>query len=389
MGELSCMIYVLPVLVQGLSVIDLRACPHMRVHAMVRPVMKTQENTVAVGVSGGMDSLLALCLLKEQGRDVLAVHAHFLSPGSHWETLKSGLQKVCKTLDVPLHVADLHREFDLYVVRRFVADYSAGLTPNPCAACNPLMKFGQLFDFVRSLGAERIATGHYARMQGVEPWGTMLLRGVDRSKDQSYFLSLVPLERLRKAEFPLAGTLKRDVPEILERHGVRPPLPSESQEICFVPDDDYQAFLEQHGDMPGHGAMTLPDGTRVGTHRGLWRYTQGQRRGLGIAWRHPLYVLDKSVADNRLIVGPKDMLEAPGCIVAELNLMVPPESWPAVIRVQTRYRQKAKPSHFEVRGDQLILHFDEPHTRPTPGQVAAIYTDDDVVLGGGIISASL
>ncbi|KAB1443871.1 tRNA 2-thiouridine(34) synthase MnmA [Pseudodesulfovibrio senegalensis] len=356
---------------------------------MVRLVNDSGKNSVAVGVSGGMDSLLALCLLKEQGRSVLAVHAYFLRPGPQWEAVGDGLQQACDTLGVALHVVDLHREFEQSVVDRFVADYRAGLTPNPCAACNPLMKFGSLFDHVRTLGAQRLATGHYARMQDVAPWGSMLVRGADRSKDQSYFLSLVPIERLRCAEFPLADVHKKDVPEILSRHGLEPPLPSESQEICFVPDDDYQAFLVARGSMPGHGAMVLPDGTRVGTHKGLWRYTQGQRRGLGVAWQHPLYVLDKDVVSNTLIVGPKELLESPGCVVESLNLMTGPETWPQQVWVQTRYRQQAKPSRFAMRDGKVLLHFVEPHSRPTPGQVAAVYTEDGVVLGGGIITAAL
>lgn len=347
------------------------------------------SHTVAVGVSGGMDSLLALCLLKEQGVNVIAVHAHFLPPSPEWEPIGRGLKESCARLDVPFHTIDLHVEFEQKVIEGFAADYRAGLTPNPCAACNPLMKFGMLFDYMRSLGARRIATGHYVRLEESSGWGTMLARGVDRSKDQSYFLSLVPRERVCLAEFPLAQVHKKDVLGILEQYGLTPPLPSESQEICFVPDDDYQQFLQSRGTMPGHGAMLLPDGTRVGTHKGLWRYTQGQRRGLGIAWKHPLYVLDKDVAKNALVVGPRNLLDSSGCTVRAVNYMAPAETWPEVVYVQTRYRQQAKPTHFVAEQDTLRLHFIEPHSRPTPGQVAAIYTEQGIVLAGGIIESSL
>lgn len=341
--------------------------------------------TIGVGVSGGMDSLLSLVLLKEQGHDVIAVHGHFLAPGPEWQQVAEGLTKVCEKLDVPFHALDMHEEFEKQVVAPFIADYKAGLTPNPCAVCNPRMKFGALFEAVRGLGADEIATGHYVRIQEREGLGRMLVRGADLTKDQSYFLSLVPIETLRRAHFPLAETYKKDVLAILADHGLEPPIPSESQEICFVPKDDYQAFLLNHEKMPGGGPAVLTDGTVVGKHKGLWRHTQGQRRGLGIAWKEALYVLDKDVARNTLIVGSKDELASEGCVAGQVNLMAPAEYWPEVVMVQTRYRQKAKPSRVELKDGKLFFHFIEPHVRPTPGQVAAAYTEDGVVLGGGVI----
>ncbi|QJB57327.1 tRNA 2-thiouridine(34) synthase MnmA [Pseudodesulfovibrio sp. zrk46] len=340
---------------------------------------------IGVGVSGGMDSLLSLVLLKEQGHDVVAVHGHFLQPGPEWEKVATGLDAVCKKMGVPFHALDLHEEFNRQVVKPFIADYKAGLTPNPCAVCNPRMKFGVLFDAMQKLGANEIATGHYVRMEEREGLGSMLVRGTDLSKDQSYFLSLVPIETLRKAHFPLAETFKRDVLDILAEHDLEPPIPSESQEICFVPKDDYQAFLLANEKMSGGGKAVLTDGTVVGKHKGLWRHTQGQRRGLGIAWKEALYVLDKDVERNTLIVGTKDQLSADGCVAAQVNLMADPSLWPETVMVQTRYRQKAKPSNVEMRDGKLHFHFIEPHTRPTPGQVAAVYTEDGTVLGGGVI----
>lgn len=341
--------------------------------------------TTAVAVSGGMDSLLALALLKERGRDLVAVHGHFLPPNPGWERVVDGLTEACKTLDVPFHALGLHEEFETQVITPFVADYKAGLTPNPCAMCNPRMKFGALFEAAKRLGTDRIATGHYVDMVEREQ-GLMLARGADLSKDQSYFLSLVPIESLRLAEFPLAVTLKQDVLDILARHGLTPPIRTESQEICFVPNDDYQAFLTGRATMPGPGPAVLTDGTVVGGHKGLWRHTQGQRRGLGIPWTEPLYVLDKDVANNTLVVGTKDELAADGCVAEQVNLMCPVEGWPGVVFVQTRYRQKAKPSRVRLDGGRLWFDFLEPHTRPTPGQVAAVYDEAGTVLGGGVIA---
>lgn len=345
--------------------------------------------TIAVAVSGGMDSLLSLVLLKEQGHDVLAVHGHFLPPSPDWQRVADGLTAACKTLGVPFHALDLHEEFDKRVVVPFVGDYRAGLTPNPCAVCNPRMKFGVLFDVARKLGGDEIATGHYVRLEERDGLGRMLVRGADLTKDQSYFLSLVPIETLRLAHFPLAETYKKDVLTILAEQGLEPPIPSESQEICFVPKDDYQSFLLSRQKMPGGGPAVLPDGTVVGKHKGLWRHTQGQRRGLGIAWKEALYVIDKDVAGNRLIVGPKSELEAEGCVAGQVNLMADPTQWPEVVMLQTRYRQKAKPSRFEFVDGKLIFRFVESHGRPTPGQVAAVYTEDGCVLGGGIIEGGL
>ncbi len=345
--------------------------------------------TVGVGVSGGMDSLLSLVLLKEQGYEVKAVHAHFLAPGPEWERITQGLTHICRVLGIPFHAVDMHEAFERCVVAPFVAAYKAGLTPNPCAVCNSRMKFGALFRAVQGLGCECFATGHYVNVTKCHTMGRMLVRGADRSKDQSYFLSLVPIDVLRRSHFPLAEVRKSDVPALLARYDLEPLTQGESQEICFVPEDDYQAFLLGRETMPGGGPAILSDGTVVGNHKGLWRHTQGQRRGLGIAWKEALYVLDKDVKRNHLIVGPKNDLASHGCIAGQVNLMTDVRHWPDVVMVQTRYRQKAKPSRVEHKGDKLVFRFLDPHVRPTPGQVAAVYTEDGIVLGGGVIENSL
>lgn len=343
----------------------------------------------AVAVSGGMDSLLALALMRARGHEVLAVHGRFLPSGPDSDKAIAGLAEACARLGVPLHVADLRREFEREVVAPFADAYRQGRTPNPCAACNPRMKFGALFRVARSLGADALATGHYARLEERGPAGLLLTRGGDPDKDQSYFLSLVPIETLRRAQFPLGDIRKRDVPETLAGLGLTPPLPGESQEICFVPGDDYQTFLTRRGNMPGGGPIRLEDGTVIGRHKGLWRHTQGQRRGLGIAWTEPLYVLDKRVADNTLIVGPKASLHAPGCVAGQVNCMTDPTGWPEVVMLQTRYRQRARPARFAVDGSRLVFRFIEEHTRPAPGQVAAVYDEAGTVLGGGVIECAL
>ncbi|MUM76244.1 tRNA 2-thiouridine(34) synthase MnmA [Pseudodesulfovibrio sp. F-1] len=343
--------------------------------------------TTAVAVSGGMDSLLALALMKERGHDVLALHGRFL-PGGGGKDAAAGLNAACARLDVPFHVVDLRPQFEREVVAPFADAYRRGLTPNPCAVCNPRMKFGALFDAARALGAESLATGHYAQLV-VTRDGPLLARGADPAKDQSYFLSLVGVGALRRACFPLGALFKRDVPARLAGFGLTPSLPGESQEICFVPGDDYQAFLARRGSMPGGGPILLEDDSVIGRHRGLWRHTQGQRRGLGIAWTEPLYVLHKRLADNALIVGPKTSLLVSGCVAGRVNLMTDPAGWPEEVMVQTRYRQRPRPARFAFRGDHLVIRFREPHERPAPGQVAAVYDQQGAVLGGGVIERSL
>lgn len=346
---------------------------------------------VAVAVSGGMDSLLALALLKEGGAEVVGVHGFFLPPDGAAQERAEALEAQCGRLGVAFQALDLSSEFRERIIRPFAAEYAAGQTPNPCAACNPGMKFGLLFDYARAQGADRLATGHYARIVDHPEYGRVLARGADPGKDQSYFLALVPRERLERAVFPLGGLHKKDVPALLAARGLTPPLPAESQEICFVPDDDYCAFLEREAPglgiaLPGEGPILDQEGRELGQHRGLWRYTPGQRRGLGVAHCAPLYVLGKDPARNALLAGPADAARAAGCDAERVNLLVAPERWPAAPLARVRFRQEARPCRADFDGATLRLAFAAPRSLPAPGQVAALYADDGTVLAGGVIT---
>ena len=342
---------------------------------------------IAVAVSGGADSLLALGLLRRQGCDLIAVHAHFLPPDDAQQTLAAAISAQCATLGVPFRAIDLSQAFRARVIAPFIAAYAAGETPNPCAACNRDMKFGLLADAARDLDAERIATGHYARLEP-SPDGAALFRGADASRDQSYFLSLVPRKSLDRVVFPLAGRKKADNPAALADLGLTPPLPRESREVCFVPGDDYRAFLEASGaQLTGPGPIELPDGMRLGTHQGLWRHTIGQRKGLGVGWREPLFVLAKDAARNTLLVGPRAALDATTCRVREANILVPADRWPETVLAQTCYRMAPRPARAVVQDDGgLDIVFAAPLPRPTPGQVATLYDAQGRVLAGGIIA---
>lgn len=343
------------------------------------------DTGLAVAISGGMDSLLALALLKERDAAAMAVHAHFLPPNEERRGKAGDLRELCDGLGVAFHEIDLSEAFEAGVIAAFVRDYDQGLTPNPCAHCNRLMKFGMLTDKAFELGATGLATGHYARLADDPEFGRMLMRGLDPAKDQSYFLSLVDKKRLERATFPLGEIHKRDVPDLLAKRGLTPPLKTESQEVCFVPGDDYRAFLESRGVDSDQDGPILKDGREIGRHDGLWRFTLGQRRGIRVPWSEPLYVMAKDAGRNALITGTADELARHGCTAGALNLLTPLAKWPEEIYVQTRYRQKAKPAAARLDKDRLILEFKTPQTLPTPGQIAAVYDPRGMVLAGGVI----
>ena len=328
---------------------------------------------------------MALCLLKDTGRRVLAVHGVFV-PGPA-ERL-DGLRSACDKLDVSLEIVDLRAEFAQKVVEPFAAAYAAGATPNPCVMCNRDMKFGLLLDAAVGLGAERLATGHYARLDYFRcAAGDFLTlgRAADAGKDQAYFLGLVPPESLRRVDFPLAACCKADLRAEVARRGLVVPEKRESQEICFVPNDDYRAFLLDRGVAAAKpGPMLLPDGRQVGEHQGLWQYTEGQRRGLGVAHSEPLYVIGKDLLHNALILGTKEHLYIKIWRAVDLNIHVPPELWPDEVRVRTRYRQMPQPAAVQLRGNEAVIFFHTPHERPAPGQLAVIYDQHGLMLAAGV-----
>ncbi len=352
-------------------------------------IMKT-----AVAVSGGADSLFSAILLQEAGHEVTAVHGLFLEPDEAAMRALQTLRETLQNLDIHLHVLDLSARFRKKVIAPFIEAYSKGKTPNPCALCNPCMKFGLLmdmaFDPLGKIQAQILATGHYARLT-YNSGKVSLWQGEDNTKDQSYFLSLVPPSRLKQAVFPLADWTKQDVYKKLRACNIRIPQPTESQDICFIPDNDYTRFLEHFSTrtattLPGPGPVLDTTGKQLGMHKGLWRYTEGQRRGLGITAGTPLYVFAKDTKNNTLIVAPKEELSVQGCTVHAVNFFQDKECWPQDIFVQTRYRQAPHPARMKMHGTHMHLFFDKKCTLPAPGQVAVCYTAKGMVLAGGIIT---
>ena len=342
---------------------------------------------VAVAVSGGADSLLALSLLQEQGHAPLAVHALFVDQDEGQRNMRRDLARVCARMGLDLQVCDLRQDFGQKVIVPFVQAYARGMTPNPCSWCNQRIKFGRLAETVRDMGVSHLATGHYARLSldCVHPPG--LFRGDDAGKDQSYFLALMPRAQLEVTHFPLAGWKKDQVRAALQERGIQSCAGRESQEICFIPENDYRFFLEnQEVTLPGPGPIVDVQGHVLGRHQGLYAYTLGQRRGLGIAFSQPLYVLEKQRETNTLIVGPRSSLQARSFRVRGMNELLPLAHWPQEIWVQTNYRQGPKRVWVQGGPQELEVTFEQVQRPATPGQIAAFYSSQGRVLGGGEIA---
>ncbi len=333
-----------------------------------------------------MDSLASMILLREAGHEILPIHARFFPKRESSRELSNDLERICNQLGLKLLLLDLGQTFGSYVIHPFIRDYLQGLTPNPCAGCNKNIKFGALLEKAREWGADYLATGHYAAVKP-DSSGTGLWRGKDPHKEQSYFLSLVPETSLRRAVFPLQDKHKSWTADFLSQKNIPTPAREESNEICFIPGDYRDFIAQQVGDknLPGSGPIKDTRGQILGYHLGLWRYTPGQRRGLGIAHNHPLYVLGKDHSANTLIVGSKDELGSWECSAREVNFLVPFKYWPPELWVQTRYRQNPQPANVEIQGTRMRIHFRDHPQIPAPGQVAAIYSSQGRVLAGGII----
>ena len=341
---------------------------------------------IAVALSGGADSLASLILLKESGRELLPFHARFFPPPDHDPKVEEELSLICRKLGLSLCVLNLAHDFEKMVIKPFIKSYMSGLTPNPCALCNRQVKFGLILEKIKALGAQVLATGHYAGVSRSAD-GPGLWRAADASKDQSYFLSLVPVNIFEQVIFPLHEMSKPEVIEFLRQRNIAPPAREESNEICFIRNDYREFILSRVSDdiLNKAGPVKNRQGTELGWHLGLWRHTQGQRKGLNIAHEHPLYVLEKDYKTNTLIVGARDELKTLTCMAAQINIHVDPALWPKQVFVQTRYRQKTAEAEVKIEHGRMLVSFCRPRDIPAPGQVAAVYSGQGQVLGAGTI----
>lgn len=351
---------------------------------------------VLLGMSGGVDSSVAAWLLKEQGYEVVGVTMKVWPQDcmSRAEDKCCGPQAVADArgvayaLGIPHYVVDEAADFERLVIDYFSSEYKAGRTPNPCVMCNEKVKFGNMLRKADDLGAEFIATGHYARIEH-GPGGSRLGRAADRQKDQSYFLFSLRQDQLRRALMPLGNLTKPEVRAVAKKLGLKVYDKEDSQEICFVPGNDYKAFLKSHlSEKEFHpGGIYDLKGNRLGDHEGIEFYTIGQRKGLGGGSAKPRYVVDIDPETSSVIVGEAEDLLREGCILTHAIWHGEPLQGRRQIMIKIRYSHpgiyatvEPDPDH----ADRLHVRFDEPQRAVTPGQAAVCY-DGDWVLGGGWI----
>ena len=346
--------------------------------------MKGTGRRVLVAMSGGVDSSAAVYLLREQGYDCVGATMELY--GTPAETLEDA-RAAAERMGIPHHVLPLCREFEERVIGRFVEGYRRGETPNPCVDCNRFLKFGLLHRKARELGCDYLATGHYARILEDGAGGWRLCKAADLGRDQSYVLYPIPRELLGRTLFPLGGLTKAQAREMAERAGLANAQKRDSQDICFIPDGDYLAFLERYtGQSFPAGDIVDLEGRVVGRHRGAAGLTIGQRRGVGVSSPGRIYVCAKCMEDNTVTVGPEESLYSTGCAARDWNWLVEPPEQPFDALVKTRYRQREQPVRVVPEGDRVRLEFAQPQRAVTPGQAAVVYDESGAVLGGGTIA---
>ena len=351
--------------------------------------MEIKPTSVVVALSGGVDSSLAAALLMQAGWEVQGLHFNLPAPEKKKREKLSLVRKVAEHLGISLSVLDLEDAFIQKVVEPFRRAYLKGMTPNPCVGCNPVIKFQELLRFSDDHEIDRLATGHYARLRGEGTKGVSLWRGKDTRKEQSYFLHRLDLRHLSRALFPLAEMTKPEVRRLAVELGLPTKEEPESQEICFLGDRDYRSFLEQEEGRKiiEKGSIVDGEGHKVGEHMGTYRYTIGQRHGLGIASPRPYYVMALIPEKNLVVVGRKEDLFSSHVEMTSFHWiggMLP--RTPVRVMAQIRYRHEPAPGRLEVlAGGEACFDFEEAQWGVTPGQALVCY-EGGRVLGGGWIA---
>jgi len=345
-----------------------------------------------IAMSGGVDSSVAAYLTRQAGYDcvggTMQLHCAAQEGVCGAADDVADARAVAESMGMPFHVFDFTGQFRRQVMDRFAAAYEKGLTPNPCIDCNRWLKFGQLLESARALDCDCIVTGHYARIEYDDVRGRWLLKkAVDESKDQSYVLYSLTQQQLACTLLPLGGMTKAQARAIAEEQGLVNARKRESQDICFVPDGDYAAFIRRYtGRSFASGEFVLEDGTVLGQHRGMIHYTIGQRKGLGIAYAHPLYVLEKNVAENRVVLGENASLMRTELRAGDVNwIAIDALRAPLKATARTRYHQKETAcTVYPLEDGTVQAVFDQPIRAITPGQ-AVVFYQGDIVVGGGTI----
>ena len=351
-------------------------------------------------MSGGVDSSVSAALLAREGYRVIGITLNVWPEGDDVGVIEredaccalgavEDARRVCAVLGVPHYVVNFRDTFRRYVIDNFVEEYARGRTPNPCVRCNQFIKFDALLAKAEALGADYVATGHYARIARMPNGRFALQKAVDERKDQSYVLYVMSQERLARAMFPLGDKTKEETRRLAEELRLHVAGKPESQEICFVPTRDYRDYLRQHEPAAlSPGPIVTSDGTEVGRHEGVAFYTVGQRRGLGVASTKPLFVSEIRPEANTLVVGDEALLyrheayvEAPNWVAIEQL------EGPLRVTAKARYKAPEVPATIEPDGERVRVNFDEPQRAITPGQTIVFY-DGDLVVGGGTIEGA-
>jgi tRNA-uridine 2-sulfurtransferase len=356
----------------------------------------SSKGSVLVAMSGGVDSSVAACLLKEQGYEVFGSHIELIHAsdgvdhGCCGPTARADARGVGRIGGFEVEVIDLSRTFEETVLADFYAEHAAGRTPNPCARCNEHIKFGAFLDRADLLGLDFVATGHYVRTWSDSEDVWHLGRGADRGKDQSYLLHMLGQEQLSRSLFPVGEQRKAETRAHASRLGLPVADKPDSQEVCFVPGADHAAFLAEHApDLVKAGEVVDPSGRVLATHQGTFRFTIGQRRGLGVSVGEPRYVLDLDREANRVVVGPGELLARRGLIADRVHWVAgrPPAECPFEAEVRIRYRGEDVAAVVKPNGDEVRVEFRTPQRAVAPGQSAVFYRGDEVLGGARIVEA--
>jgi tRNA-specific 2-thiouridylase len=367
------------------------------------------HNTIAVAMSGGVDSSTVAAMLRAEGSNVIGLTMQLwnqrrLAGREGMPEAVTGrccslddvydARRVAETVGIPYYVVNHEDRFEREVVRPFVQEYLSGRTPIPCSLCNNHLKFDQLLTVAQQIGADAVATGHYAQVEFDENRNRWLLkRPIDRAKDQTYFLFGLTQEQLSRTLFPLGSMTKPEVRELARKYGLALAEKPDSQEICFVPGGDYKKFIdaylaEQGDSLPDTaGELVTTDGRVIGEHGGIHNFTVGQRKGLGVATGSPLYVLQIKGNARQVVVGDQENLYSRTLVTKRSNL-ISTDDLPEPMRVSVKIRHRHEPAAASIErtgGGEILVTFDEPQRAITPGQ-AAVFYDGDIVVGGGWIS---